>query len=108
MQPETRQNLTDAKAAAEEVLLIAESGWWESRTVALAIERLLMILGEALVRIRASEESVLSKVSDAHKVIGMRNVLVHGYDAIDSARLQDAIDHNLPKLIAEIDTLLGS
>lgn len=107
MRPETRQNLGDAKSAAEEVLRIAVSGWAQDRTVSLAVERLLMIVGEAFVRIRSSEPAVLDQVSDAHKVIGMRNVLVHGYDALDPARIQDAIEKSIPQLIREIDSLFG-
>ncbi len=65
-----------------------------------------MIVGEAFVRIRAFEPSVLDQISDAHKIIGMRNVLVHGYDALDPARIQDAIEQSLPKLVNELDALL--
>jgi uncharacterized protein with HEPN domain len=106
MRPETRESLADARAAAGEVTALAAPGWQEDRTKALAIERLLMIVGEAFVRVRSSEESVLNQVADAHKIIGMRNVLVHGYDALDLARIQDAIDHSLPRLIEELDGLL--
>lgn len=66
-----------------------------------------MVVGEAFVRIRSSEGAVLDEIGDAHKVIGMRNVLVHGYDALDLARVQDAVEHSLPKLIEELDRLLG-
>ena len=88
MRLETRQSLQDALQAAEEVVRIASSGWHQDRILGLAVERLLMIVGEAFVRIRSSEESVLEEVTDAHKVIGMRNVLVHGYDSLDSSRIQ--------------------
>lgn len=107
MRPETRQNLADARAAAEEVLEIATSGWQEDRTAALAIERLLMIVGEALVRIREGESSLLEQITDSHKVIGMRNVLVHGYDALDPERVRDAIEMSVPKLIEELEALLS-
>jgi len=106
MRPETRQSLADAKSAAVEVVQIAVPGWQQDRTIALAVERLLMIVGEAFVRIRSAEESVLANVTDAHKIIAMRNVLVHGYDALDPARIQDAIDESLPKLVEEVDSLL--
>lgn len=107
MRPETRQSLTDAKAAAEEVTTLATPSWQEDRTKALAIERLLMIVGEAFVRIRSSKEGMLEQITDAYKIIGMRNVLVHGYDALDPARVQDAIEQSLPKLNRELDGLLS-
>ena len=72
MRLETRQSLTDALQAAEEVVRVTDTGWEEDRILALAVERLLMIIGEAFVRIRSSEENVLSEIADAYKVIGMR------------------------------------
>lgn len=107
MRLETRQSLADALDAAEEILRIAVPGWQEDRILGLAVERLLMIVGEAFARIRISEEVVLERVTDAHKIIGMRNVLVHGYDSINASRLQDAIERSLPRLIQEIESLLG-
>lgn len=107
LRPETRRNLEDALDAAEHVRRLAVPGWQDDQTTSLAIERLLTILGESLLRIRDSEGAVLDRVSDAHSVIGMRNVIVHGYDAIDGQRIQLAIDHGLPRLIAELEELLG-
>jgi len=66
-----------------------------------------MILGEALVRVRDSEITTLEEVTDARKIIGMRNVLVHAYDSLDSSRIADAIQVNLPAFVEEIDQLLS-
>ena len=107
MRPETRQALADARASALEAVGLAGLNWAEDRTRALAIERLLMIVGEALVRIRGLEPEALESVSDAHRFIGMQNVLVHGYDALDPARIGEAIRTNIPGMIEEIDRLLG-
>jgi uncharacterized protein with HEPN domain len=106
MRPETLQHLADAKSAAEELRQVAVAGWQQERILALAVERLLTIIGEAFVRMRASEPDVLDQITDAPKIIGMRNVLVHGYDALDPARIQDAIALSVPKLITDIDVLL--
>lgn len=85
---------------------IALLNWQEVRTVALAVERLMAIVGEAFVRIRIWEPIVLDPIADAYKVIGLRNAIVHGYDALDPARIQDAIDQSLPRLIADIEAML--
>ena len=58
-----------------------ESGF--GAVASLAVERLLMTIGEALVRIRSFEPDILEELTDATKIIGMRNVLVHGYDNLD-------------------------
>jgi uncharacterized protein with HEPN domain len=39
------------------------------------------------------------------QVIGMRNRLIHGYDAVDLDVLWDTIEIDLPLLIAEIEKI---
>lgn len=107
MRLETRRFLEDALAAATEVSQIAAPGWQENRVSALAIERLLMNVGEALSRVRFSDPDVLDAIPDAFKVIGMRNVLAHGYDSLDPDRILDAVEKNLPKLTRDIRGTLG-
>lgn len=48
-----------------------------------AVERLFTTIGEALMRIRALEPPIVDRVTDANKIIGFRNILVHGYDRVD-------------------------
>ena len=51
MRPETKIALNDALAAAEEVIEIGATGL-DDRITGLAVERLLLIGGEAMVRVR--------------------------------------------------------
>jgi uncharacterized protein with HEPN domain len=60
-----------------------------------------------LVRIRQDDPAVLTRLSDSEKIIGFRNILVHGYDAIDHKTVWSAIHDNLPILIEETETLLN-
>ena len=71
-----------------------------------AVERQFEIIGEALYRIRKIDEAYLSKINDANKIISFRNVIIHGYDIIDSKIVWDAVKFNLPKLKAEINNLM--
>jgi|GEM_PF-4761193 len=41
------------------------------------------IIGEALKRLERLNESAFERIQNGRKIIGMRNVLAHGYDAID-------------------------
>lgn len=107
MRPETRRNLADALAAADHVRRLAKPGWQQDETICLASERLLTIMGEAILRIRHAENEVLDHVTDAHGVIGMRNVIVHGYDALDVRRIQGTIDDGLPRFVTEVSALLA-
>jgi len=105
MRPETERFLDDGLATAREIQLIGAEAYVVNRRDALAIERLLEILGEVFVRIRDHEPSVLDEITDAYLVIGMRNVLAHGYDIIDPIRVVAAIRERLPILIQEIENV---
>jgi uncharacterized protein with HEPN domain len=70
-----------------------------------AIEREFEIIGEALSRLRQADESTAGMISELPRIVGFRNRIVHGYDAIDDATVWGiAIDH-LPKLLAEVESL---
>jgi hypothetical protein len=45
-----------------------------------AVERQLMIVGEALNRLRRIEPELLASITDSRKIIAFRNILGHGYD----------------------------
>ena len=67
-----------------------------------AIERKLEIIGEALSRLRTLDESHLYSITDAHRIIGMRNILAHGYDLINDQIVWEAVESHIPILKAEI------
>ena len=45
---------------------------------------------------------------DYRRIIACRNVLSHGYDAIDPAIVWSAVEVDLAPLLADVQTLLGS
>jgi uncharacterized protein with HEPN domain len=109
MQPRTLGCLLDIKGACEEILAFVGGNpdvILSDRLTALAVERLLLVVGEALVRIRGLEASVLDSIPDWEAVIGMRNAIVHGYDVIDAARVRDAIRDDIPLLLSAVIRLL--
>lgn len=71
-----------------------------------AVERKLEIIGEALNRVRKENEEKLYSVKDAHRIIGLRNVIAHGYDIVVPKIIWDAVQHNLPLLKQNIKDLL--
>ena len=73
-----------------------------------AVERKFAIIGEALARLREDYPEVLNRIPDAQKIIGFRNVLVHGYDIIEDATVWSAIEDNLPALLEEVGILLNA
>ena len=78
----------DVLQAAHEVEGFLEEQNFElftlNRQLQVAIERELEIVGEALYRIRQLSPEVFTQIPDGEKIIGMRNILVHGYDMLDS------------------------
>ena len=73
-----------------------------------AIERQFGIIGEALVRIPEADRAVFDRVPDAAKIVGLRNLIGHGYDAIDPKVLWAIVEERLKPLIDVLDGLLGS
>jgi uncharacterized protein with HEPN domain len=76
----------------------------EDRQLQLTAERELEIIGEALSRLRREFPDQADTIPDIHKIVGLRNVLAHGYDVLDYEILWDVIVnrmHILKKSIAE-------
>lgn len=67
--------------------------------------RHLQVIGEAA---RALPEEVRQMAPDIPwpKIIGMRNVLVHGYFQIDTDIVWNAVQHDVPRLRAAVEALL--
>jgi uncharacterized protein with HEPN domain len=73
-----------------------------------AVERKFLVIGEAMTRLKKEFPEILDKITDHEKVIGFRNVLVHGYDMVDDATVWSAIKDNMPTLRQEIDEMIGT
>ena len=68
------------------------------RQFSLAVTRLVEIIGEAAARVTPEGQQKHPSIPWA-EVVGLRNRLVHGYDAVDHDILWDIIQHDLPDLI---------
>ena len=111
MPPESSKLLEDVRAAATFILEHTAGKTVEDyRTLDLlrpACERHFEILGEALVRLRDYDPDTLSQIPGHRQIIAFRNVLIHGYDAIDDARVWDAIQTGVPELHRVVVNLLA-
>lgn len=70
-----------------------------------AIERNLEIIGEAVNRILKKDNKF--KLSNAAKIIGTRNRIIHGYDNISDDLIWSIVINHLPKLKEEVVSLLN-
>ena len=112
MNDETRKNLIDVLQAAEEIQGFVRGmdfKAFKNNTVAKrAVERDFEIVGEALNRVKYTDNELLQKISEHHRIIGFRNILIHGYDIVDEAIVWQAVTKHLPILIREVEEILSS
>ncbi|NEN24627.1 DUF86 domain-containing protein [Cryomorpha ignava] len=70
-----------------------------------AVERNLMIIGEAISKILKTEPEI--KIANSKLMIGLRNMIVHAYDTIDPTTLWRILIKDLPVLKLEIAEIKG-
>lgn len=71
-----------------------------------AVERRLGIIGEVLKRDVEQSPELEGRVPDLREIVGLRNRLIHGYQAKDDRIIWNAIQEELPPLEASIAALL--
>jgi len=102
--------LWDAWRAAERVQAFVHGKTYEAfiadDLVRSAVERQLQIIGEALSQLARVDPETASKLAELRRIIAFRNVLVHGYAAIDYATVWRLIEDRLPELQANLRALL--
>lgn len=75
------------------------------RVLALALTRLLEIVGEAANRTSPKTQEQHPQIP-WRQIAGLRHRLVHGYDAVDLDILWDIIEHDLPPLLTALNDIL--
>jgi uncharacterized protein with HEPN domain len=110
MPPESRKLLLDMQDAATEITTITAGqsvAWYvANRPVRWSVERGFEIIGEALSQLRKIDVPRAERITDFRKIISFRNVLIHGYGAINDQTTWDIVQNDLPLLRKELDELL--
>lgn len=86
---------------------LSESEFVGNRLLTLAVEKLFINLGEAAHRIDAGQRALLPNLP-WRAIIGLRNVMAHGYETVDHATLYAAVRDDLPALQVELQSLLST
>jgi uncharacterized protein with HEPN domain len=111
MENRTKKLLFDVLAAGRSIRQWCSgrsfADYEEDRQLRRAVEREFEIIGEALGRLSQTDPAVAARISDLHRIIGFRNRIIHGYDAIDDAAVWGVAESDLPRLVAEVEALLG-
>lgn len=70
------------------------------------LERELQIVGEALSQLARLDSGLASRITELSDIIGLRNILVHGYAKVDLDRLWRVVHEDVPLLRAQLHALL--
>ena len=111
MPPETTKLLFDMKSAAERIKRFVAGKSFDNYLaddlLRSGVERQFEIIGEAMTRLAKLDRTVAEGITDYRKIVGFRNALIHGYDAINHDTSWGAIQNNLPILLGEVNQLLN-
>jgi uncharacterized protein with HEPN domain len=73
-----------------------------------AIERQFEIIGEAMTRLLKESPELCDKISEAPRIVGFRNVLIHGYDTLNNDITWRIVQDKLPILQRELQELIAA
>lgn len=103
--------LQDALAAGEWVIARLLDTTFErfadDEVLRSAVERKLEVIGEALSRADRAMQDLDAVVPGLRKMIGLRNVLAHGYDVVDVHVIYAIGMNDVPELVAILHQLSG-
>jgi uncharacterized protein with HEPN domain len=105
------KHLQDARQAIIELLEfcadIDEDAFSARRDLQLIAERELEIIGEAFARLRREFPEEADALPQIHRIIGLRNIIAHGYDVVDHLIIWDVIENHLTVLLGFIEVRLS-
>ena len=109
MQLEVKKNLHDIMVSIESIEeftinLKSFSDFKSNKLVRRAVERELGIIGEAVNRIKKIDPDFA--IENERKIVGLRNIVIHGYDKVDDAIVWGVIKKHLPVLKAQVAELI--
>jgi uncharacterized protein with HEPN domain len=100
-----KQVLSHAREAVEICQGRKRSDLDSDRLLNLALTRLIEIVGEAANRVPNSFQIRYPDLPWL-QMIGVRNRLIHGYDSVDFDILWQIVNHDLPSVIEQIESIL--
>ncbi|MGG7510822.1 HepT-like ribonuclease domain-containing protein [Plantibacter sp. YIM 135249] len=112
MQPESAALLWDVQNAASRIATFIDGLTPDSYAAdelrRSAVERQLLIVGEALNQLRKVDQETAEQIPNLSRIIGLRNVLAHGYAVVDDTVVWLAASSRVPELLERVRILLAS
>lgn len=110
MPRDARAYLWDIRQAADAIDRfisgVDAAAFVDSELIRSAVERKFEIIGEALNQLVKVDPAIASRIPDCKAIISFRNLLIHGYAAVDHERVLGIARSSLPTLTAAVNALL--
>jgi uncharacterized protein with HEPN domain len=110
MQRDTRAFLWDVRQAADNIAAFVrgktETEYSSDALLHSAVERQLEIIGEALNQLDRSAPQVAARIPHLRQIVGLRNILIHGYAVVKHDLIWRSVREDLSQLRATVDVLL--
>lgn len=106
------KSLYDIKLAIEEIDLFVSNeekiftNYSKNILLKRGVERNLEIIGEAVNRIL--KDNPAFEITNAKRIIGLRNQIIHAYDSISDENIWSIIINHLPNLKIEIENKINN
>lgn len=111
MHADARNLLWDARQAAERVVRFTHGktfgDYQTDELLRSAVERQLEIVGEALNQLSRVDSATAAAIPDLSRIVGFRNVLIHGYASVDNRIVWGVVEANLGSLVNSLMALLA-
>jgi uncharacterized protein with HEPN domain len=111
MHADARKLLWDARQATERVARFTHgktfAEYQADEFLRSAVERQLEIVGEALNQLRRIDAEAAASIPELPRIVGFRNVLIHGYASVDNRIVWGIIEANLDPLRKSLETILA-
>ena len=82
------------------------AGYQSNPLVRAAVERKFEIIGEALNKLSRLTPELAPRVPHLRRIVGFRNLLIHGYATVDSAQVWRIVHESLPGLREAVSAML--
>lgn len=109
MRLEARKYLHDIELAADRIARYCSGKSFEQylqdEILRSAVERQFGIVGEALSRLAKEDPAIAAGIPDHGKIIAFRNILIHGYAAVDDRIVWGVIENHLSPLRSAVRDL---
>jgi uncharacterized protein with HEPN domain len=71
-----------------------------------AVERQLMIIGEALNQAVHIQPDLSEQISEVREIVNLRNIIVHGYAVVENETIWGIVTDEVPALVKQVSKLI--